>query len=75
MPVVYDGLKLDVGYQADLVVDDAVIVELKAVSKLHPIHDAQLISYLKLSGMKVGLLINFHEVHLKDGIRRLVNKY
>ena len=75
MPVVYDGLKLDVGYQADLVVDDAVIVELKAVAKLHPIHDAQLISYLKLSGMKGGLLINFHEVHLKDGIRRLVNNY
>ena len=75
MPVGYDGLKLDVGYQADLIVDDSVIVELKAVSKLHPIHDAQLISYLKLSGMKVGLLINFHEVHLKDGIRRLVNNY
>jgi len=54
-------------------VDDAVVVELKAVAKLLPIHEAQLLSYLKLSGNKVGLLINFHELHLKDGIKRMVH--
>lgn len=74
LPVVYKNVRIDVGYRADLIVDDAVIVELKAVSKLQPIHEAQLLSYLKLSGRKVGLLINFHEMHLKDGIKRMVNK-
>jgi GxxExxY protein len=70
--VTYQGVRLDVGYRIDLLVDDAVVVELKAVAKLLPIHEAQLLSYLKLSGNKVGLLINFHELHLKDGIKRMV---
>lgn len=73
MPVVYDEVKLEAGYRIDLLVEDAVIVDLKAVEKLHPIYQAQLLSYLKLSGHKVGLLINFHVVHLKDGIKRIVN--
>ena len=73
LPVAYDGVKIDVGYRIDLLVEDAVIVELKAVETLLPIHEAQLLSYLKLSGKRVGLLINFNVPHLKDGIRRMVN--
>jgi GxxExxY protein len=73
IPIAYRGVSVDVGYRADLIIDDGVIVELKAVSKLAPIHEAQLLSYLKLSGIHLGLLINFHEQHLRNGIRRLVN--
>ena len=73
VPVVYDGLRIDVGYRIDLLVDDVVVVELKAVDTLAPIHEAQLLTYLKLSGKKVGLLINFNVLHLKDGIKRMVN--
>lgn len=73
LPIVYEGLKIDVGYRLDLVVENSVIVELKAVSKIIPIHQAQLLSYLKLSGLPVGLLINFHVRHLKHGITRMVN--
>ena len=72
LPVVYEGVKIDAGYRIDLLVDDTVIVELKAVDKLLPIHQAQLLCYLKLSGKPVGLLINFNVVHLKDGIKRMV---
>jgi len=73
LPIIYDEVQLDAGYRIDLLVEDAVLVELKTVSKLLPIHEAQLFSYLKLSGRKIGLLINFHVVHLKDGIKRMVN--
>lgn len=73
LPLVYDGVSLDVGYRIDVLVDDCVIVELKAVDKILPIHEAQLLSYLKLSGKKVGLLINFHVTHLTQGIKRMVN--
>ena len=73
LPVIYDGVKIDVGYRIDLLVADMVIVELKAVEKLMPIHDAQLLSYLRLGGYKLGLLINFNVLHLKDGIKRMVN--
>lgn len=72
LPVQYRDVKLDCGYRLDLLVDGRVIVELKAVEKLEPIHEAQLLSYLKLSGCKVGLLINFNVRVLKLGIRRLV---
>jgi GxxExxY protein len=72
VPVVYDGIKLDAGYKLDLLVEDTVIVELKAIEALAPIHQAQLISYLKLTGKPIGLLINFHSLHLKDGIKRFV---
>jgi len=73
LPATYDGIKIDVGYRIDLLVDEAVIIELKCVEKLLPIHEAQLLTYLKLSGKKIGLLINFNVPHLKDGIKRLVN--
>ena len=72
VPVVYDGIKLEAGYRLDLVVEDTVIVELKAIEALAPIHQAQIISYLKLTGKPIGLLINFHSLHLKDGIKRFV---
>ncbi len=74
LPVNYDGLVHDVGYRLDLLVDDAVIVELKTVSELLPIHHSQLLSYLRLSRIKLGLLINFNVVQLRDGIARLVNR-
>lgn len=73
LPVIYDGVEIDVGYRIDLLVEDAVIVELKAVERLMPLSQAQLLSYLKLSGRKVGLLINFNVEHLKNGIKRIVN--
>jgi GxxExxY protein len=73
LPVVYDGVKLDVGYRIDLLVENLVIVELKSVDAIAPVHQAQIISYLKLSGRCLGLLINFNVAHLKDGIKRFVN--
>ena len=73
LPVVYDGVRLDLGYRIDLLVEDLVIVELKSVDAIAPVHQAQVISYLKLSGRSLGLLINFNVAHLKDGIKRFVN--
>jgi GxxExxY protein len=73
LPIVYDGLTIDIGYRLDLLVEDLVVVELKCVRAFSPIHEAQLVSYLKLSGKNVGLLINFHVPHLHNGIKRLVN--
>jgi GxxExxY protein len=69
---VYDGVKLETGYRLDLVVEDTVVVELKAIEALAPIHQAQIISCLKLNGKPIGLLISFHSLHLKDGIKRFV---
>lgn len=74
LPVLYEGVKIDAGYRIDLMVEDVVIVELKTAERLLPIHQAQLLSYLKLSGKRAGRLINFHVPHLRDGIKRLVNK-
>jgi len=73
MPVHYEDVILDMGYRLDLLVDNKVVVEVKAVEKLLAIHHAQLLSYLKLGGFKVGLLLNFNSVHLRDGIKRIVN--
>lgn len=73
LPVVYKGIALDCGYRIDMLIDDSVIVELKVVDKVLPIHEAQLLAYLKLSGYKIGLLINFNEQILSHGIRRLAN--
>lgn len=73
LPIEYDGVKLDAGYRIDLLVQDLVIVELKCVDAFTDVHTAQLLSYLKLSKKNVGLLINFHVKHLKDGIKRIVN--
>ncbi len=72
LPVIYDEVKLEVGYRIDLLVDNRVIIEVKSVDALAPIHEAQLLSYMKLSGKSVGLLMNFNVLHLKDGIKRLV---
>ncbi len=72
LPVAYKGLKLDCGYRLDVVVDNAVIVELKSIEQISPIHEAQLLTYLRLSGKKVGLLINFNVAVLKNGIVRRV---
>ncbi|MEW6251463.1 MAG: GxxExxY protein [Planctomycetota bacterium] len=72
LPVAYRGSQLDCGYRLDLVVDKGLVLELKCVEHLLPIHEAQLLTYLKLSGIKVGLLINFNTTHLRDGIKRLV---
>jgi GxxExxY protein len=75
LPLVYKDLKLDCGYRADLLVEGRVIVELKAVEALAPIHEAIVLTYLRLSGCRLGLLINFHVAILKDGIKRLVLNY
>ena len=73
VPVRYKGVLIDCAYRIDLLIENSVVVEVKAVSKLLPIHEAQLLSYLRLSGNQLGLLINFHEKKLKDGIRRMQN--
>jgi len=70
LPVVYKGIQLEQGYRIDLLVEDKVIVELKVVEKVLPVHEAQILSYLKLSGYQVGLLLNFNVKLLKDGIHR-----
>ena len=75
MPVRYREVHLDCGYRLDLVVEEEVVVELKSAERLERIHEAQLLSYLRLSGRRVGLLINFNVTRLRDGIRRLVNNY
>jgi len=73
MPVRYKGVEFSVGYRADLIVEKRIIVELKAVDSLQPIFTAQLLSYLRMSGLKLGLLINFNVAKLADGIKRVVN--
>jgi GxxExxY protein len=73
LPIEYKGVKLDCGYRLDIVVAKSLILELKACERLEPIHEAQLLTYLKLTGIKVGLLINFNVPVLKDGIKRMVN--
>jgi len=73
LPVIFDGEKIDLGYRIDLIVENIVIVEVKSVDGLHPVHQAQLLSYLRLSGIGVGLLINFNVHSLKVGIKRMVD--
>jgi GxxExxY protein len=73
LPVMYDEIRIDLGYRVDLLVEGSVVLELKTVSKLLPVHEAQLLSYLKLGDFRAGLLINFHAGRLKDGIKRMVN--
>ena len=75
LPVAYKGVKLDCGYRLDFVVDQAVVLELKAVDTLRPIHEAQLLTYLRLGGWTVGLLINFNVPVLRNGIKRVVLNY
>jgi GxxExxY protein len=73
LPLKYDDLVLDAGYRIDLLVEDLVIVELKAVQGILPVHRGQLLSYLRLGGFKLGYLLNFHVAHMRDGITRMVN--
>jgi GxxExxY protein len=73
LPVHYDGLVLESGYRLDLLVQDRVVVELKCVDALLPIHKAQLLTYLRLANKPLGLLLNFNVVHMRDGIRRILN--
>jgi GxxExxY protein len=73
MPITYDGVRFDEAFRADWVVGEKVIVELKSVSTTNPVHAKQLLTQLRLSGLKLGLLINFGEAHLKNGIKRLIN--
>ncbi len=72
IPVVYKKIKLDCGYKADVIVDDKIILELKATETINPVHEAQLLTYLKLTGIRVGLLLNFHVPVMKNGIKRRV---
>jgi GxxExxY protein len=73
LPLIYKDVKLDCGYRLDLLINDVVIVEVKSVERLEPIHEAQLLSYLRLADCKVGLLINFNVKLLKYGVKRLIN--
>jgi GxxExxY protein len=74
MPVVFEGIRFEMGFRADLVVEEKVIVEIKSVADLLPLHSKQLLTYLKLSGMRLGLLINFNVPLIKDGISRIANR-
>ncbi|MDD5242171.1 MAG: GxxExxY protein [Sulfuricella sp.] len=73
LPLIYDGVKLDAGYRLDLLINDQIVVELKSVDKFLPIHIAQLLSYLKLSNLRLGYLLNFNVVHMRDGVKRIAN--
>jgi GxxExxY protein len=72
LPVTYKGITLQCAYRIDIVVHDALVVELKTVERILPIHEAQLLTYLKLSGLRTGLLLNFHALTLREGLKRLV---
>ena len=73
LSITYDGIQIDEGYRIDLLVNNLIVVELKAISRLEPVHEAQLLSYVRLAKKPVGLLINFHVTRLIDGVRRIVN--
>ncbi len=73
LPVIYKGMKVDSGYRLDLLVDDCVVVEIKSSEGITPVYNAQLLTYLRLAEIRLGLLINFNVVHLRDGIKRIVN--
>ena len=75
VPLVYETVKLECGFRADLVVEGRIVVEIKGKEAIHPVDQAQLLSHLRLLNLQVGLLINFHVVQLKDGIKRMVNNY
>ena len=72
LPVTYRDIKMDAGLRLDMLIEDCVIVDFKSVETMNPVYDAQLITYLKLTGIRLGFLINFNVVHLKDGIKRIV---
>lgn len=74
IPVIWDDLKMELGFRADLIVENKVIIELKSVEAIAPVHPKQLLTYLKITGLKLGILINFNEKLIKDGITRIVNQ-
>jgi GxxExxY protein len=73
MPVIFEGMRVETGLQLDLLAGNLVVVELKSVDTVTPLHEAQLLTYLKVTGLRLGYMINFNVVHLKDGIKRMVN--
>jgi GxxExxY protein len=73
VPVVWEDIKMELGFRADLIIEDKVIIELKSIENIAPVHPKQLLTYLKITGIKLGLLINFNEALIKDGITRIVN--
>lgn len=73
IPVYYDEVKLDVGFRADLIVENQVLVEVKSIERIAPVHRKQVTTYLKLTGLKLGLLVNFNEALIKDGVHRIAN--
>ena len=73
LPVIYKGMKVDSGFRLDLIVDDSVVVEIKSAEDINAVYRAQLLTYLRLSNIRLGLLINFNVVHLRDGIKRIIN--
>lgn len=75
IPLFYEEIKMDIGFRSDLIVNDKVVVEIKSIETISPVHPKILLTYLKLTGITVGLLINFNEVVLKNGIKRIVNNY
>jgi len=75
LPVHYDGVLIDCGYRVDLLIEDQIILELKSIDRLAPIHEAQLLTYLKLANLNLGLLINFNVLHLRNGIKRIVYNF
>ena len=75
LPLIYEAINLDIGYRVDIMIENKFIIELKAVESLTDIHFAQIVTYLKLSGCKLGLLINFNSLLFKDGIKRVINGY
>jgi GxxExxY protein len=75
IPVIHENIKMEIGFRADVIIDDKVLLELKSVEELMDVHCKQVLTYLKLTGIKLGLLINFNEVLLKNGIHRIINGY
>jgi GxxExxY protein len=73
IPVFYDNIKMELGFRADIIVENKVIIELKSIEAVAPVHIKQILTYLKLTGLKLGLLVNFNEALIKDGIKRIVN--
>jgi len=74
LPIIYDGVKIDAGYRIDIIVEDELILEIKSIDRVLPVHKAQLLSYLRLSNKRLGLLLNFNEQRLVHGIKRIVNE-
>ncbi len=74
IPVIYKSIKMEIGFRADLVVENKVIIEIKSQEAIAPVHQKQVLTYLRLTGIKLGLLVNFNEALIRDGIQRIVNK-